>query len=301
MSKEVFFLGAGFSNYLDSSYPSLADLTKKFMPTNKTFGDIEQYLTYLVSKLPFKDEVTIYKNLAEYKKLTKKIADYFWELENRVIPNLSDKQKEIFQIILDRKIPCVTMNYDLLLEKILLNIKQKNSKLEYKIVDFYEILSRYIYNTGSSISDYEIECLTIECLTDENLPKEERVKMPEILKLHGSINWYYNAIAANDTIYLYENSNDEDLKDNRSNFIIPPTLDKQSLYGHIAITNLWRQAYKYISTAEKFTFLDILSQLVIYLLNIFLEQLLLEIINVKFMFLDAVKKKKILKTVKVKK
>lgn len=253
MSKEVFFLGAGFSKYLNSSYPSLANLTEKFMPPNKNFGDIEQYLTCLVSKLPFKDEATIYENLAEYKRLTKKIADYFWELENKEIPNLSNKQKEIFQIILDKKIPCITMNYDLLLEKILLDIQNSKSKLEYKISNFYEILSQCITHIQKGgdleiVSKYEIDCIF------NDLPQEIKIQMPEILKLHGSINWYCNGVSANDTIYLYEKTDNEyvdKFRDNLSNFIIPPTLDKQSLYNHIAIMHLWKQAYKYLANAEK--------------------------------------------------
>lgn len=247
MSKEVFFLGAGFSKYLDNSYPSLKDLTEKFMSKNKNFGDIEQYLTYLVSKLPFKDEATIYENLAEYKRLTKIIADYFWELGNKEIPNLSDKQNEIFKIILDRKIPCITMNYDLLLEYYLLQEKRKEDKFKNINVDsFYKFPILYMQEALTSDSSSGLNFYSPADLLKQALP--------EILKLHGSINWYYNGVSANDTIYLYEkidNENINNFKDNLSNFIIPPTLDKQSLYNHIAITHLWKQAYKYLANAEK--------------------------------------------------
>lgn len=251
MSKEVFFLGAGFSKYLDSSYPSLADLTKKFKPKNKNFGDIEQYLTYLVSKLPFKDEATIYENLAEYKELTTKIAKYFWNLgDKKLYPiriTIGNNKIKIFKIILDRKIPCITMNYDLLLEYYLLKEKRQEDKFKNINVDsFYKFPIQYMQEALTSDSSSGLNFYSPADLLKQALP--------EILKLHGSINWYYNGVSANDTIYLYEktnNKNVDNFRDNLSNFIIPPTLDKQSLYNHIAITHLWKQAYKYLANAEK--------------------------------------------------
>ena len=259
---EVFFLGAGFSKYLNKDYPLLVDLTNEFMPKDKNFDDIEQYLTYLVSKLPFKDEVTIYSNLAEYKELTEKIAGYFWGFNEKENPKLNDKQKQIFQTILDRKIPCITMNYDLLLENILLDIsynmqvrKTNKNGEKYRKYDFKHIYEETISIFMSSsqlveeISEYDMDCMFNEIFLNENVKKEIEIKFPKILKLHGSINWYYHGVSANDIIYLFDET--KNFEGSLSNFIIPPTLDKQSLYNHTAITHLWRQAHEQIQNAEK--------------------------------------------------
>jgi len=73
----------------------------------------------------------------------------------------------------------------------------------------------------------------------------------KLLKLHGSINWYYSA-ATTEQIYLFSGSKKEEknLKD-LVPVIIPPVLDKTGFFKHSTIKSMWSEAKNLLKEAKK--------------------------------------------------
>jgi len=76
----------------------------------------------------------------------------------------------------------------------------------------------------------------------------------KLLKLHGSINWYYSAAKEKTTeqIYLFKSSKEEEknLKD-LVPVIIPPVLDKTGFFRHSTIKSMWNEAKNLLKEAKK--------------------------------------------------
>lgn len=77
-----------------------------------------------------------------------------------------------------------------------------------------------------------------------------RINMPEIIKLHGSINWLYSGLSMSDPVYSETGDEDDYLKSGLINFIVPPVLDKQSQYNNVIIKSLWTKAFNAIEKAR---------------------------------------------------
>ena len=83
-----------------------------------------------------------------------------------------------------------------------------------------------------------------------------RIKTMEILKLHGSINWYYSGEQGNggEQLYLSSFRGDEEIEINLKDLfplIIPPVLDKVSYYKHNTLKTMWNEAKNSLLVAEK--------------------------------------------------
>lgn len=248
---DVFFFGAGFSKSLNNSYPTLAELSEYFLDNGfiyeneKIYKDnLEQLLTYLITPLPFKTKEDILRDEASYLEKINKISKFFIELlktkeidkNNKYILNLS-------QYINDNKCTCITLNYDLLLEEMLfLTLDKKVSKDNvYNI--FYKMPIKEINERK------ETEQNTFSNFFQSNLDNG-RKNSTEIIKLHGSINWYCDQIYKNSQIYFSEYENNTYLKEDLRALIIPPILDKTNNYNHIVMQSLWKRAYEAIKNAK---------------------------------------------------
>lgn len=81
-----------------------------------------------------------------------------------------------------------------------------------------------------------------------------------LLKLHGSINWYYSGTNAFPSEQLYYSINLNEVAENTENsdlspFIIPPILDKNQFYFHSALRHLWFKAGEYLKNAKTIYFI----------------------------------------------
>lgn len=248
---DVFFFGAGFSKSLNNSYPTLAELSEYFLENGfiyeneKIYKDnLEQLLTYLITPLPFKTKEDILRDEASYLEKINKISKFFIELlktkeidkNNKYILNLS-------QYINDNKCTCITLNYDLLLEEILfLSLDEEVS--QYNVYNiFYKMPIKEINERK------ETEQNTFSNFFQSNLDNG-RKNSTEIIKLHGSINWYCDQIYKNSQIYFSEYENNTYLKEDLRALIIPPILDKTNNYNHIVMQSLWKRAYEAIKNAK---------------------------------------------------
>ncbi len=246
---DVFFFGAGFSKSLNNSYPTLAELSNYFLENGfiykneKIYKDnLEQLLTYLITSLPFKTKEDILRDEASYLEKINKISKFFIELlktkeidkNNKYILNLS-------QYINDNKCTCITLNYDLLLEEILFLTHKIDS---YDV--FYKIPIKQIDERKNTKSNnYGFNFYQGDFNINNNFV--------EIIKLHGSINWYCDQAYSNSQIYSFMEKVDrykDELFVDLKPLIIPPILDKTNNYNHILLRSLWKKAFKAIQKAK---------------------------------------------------
>lgn len=246
---DVFFFGAGFSKSLNNSYPTLAELSEYFLENGfiyeneKIYKDnLEQLLTYLITPLPFKTKEDILRDEASYLEKINKISKFFIELlktqeidkNNKYILNLS-------QYINDNKCTCITLNYDLLLEEILFLTHKIDS---YDV--FYKIPIKQIDERKNTKSNnYGFNFYQGDFNINNNFV--------EIIKLHGSINWYCDQAYSNSQIYSFMEKVDrykDELFVDLKPLIIPPILDKINNYNHILLRSLWKKAFKAIQKAK---------------------------------------------------
>lgn len=257
----VFFLGAGFSKAVKSDFPTLKELTKEIennycagknsvtahfrdeIPTQYK-GNIEHLLTFLSSNLPFKTDVQISADDALYKDLKNKIVEYFEQIEYNY--QKFNGATRLCQYLHEYKIPCLTLNYDLLLEKLLRDYfsKQKSTKI-----------SNYEYFYKCPISPIHLRqksgSFGFASAEDILLSKDE---FPTILKLHGSINWLSAGISQTDPVYCNDSNIKESfayLTKDLQPMIVPPVMDKTSIYNHTILKSIWRQAYDVLKKAEE--------------------------------------------------
>lgn len=267
MSDNVFFLGSGFSKSIINEYPTLYelsnDITKIFENDNSAIGkhykdeipkkfhnNIETLLSYLLIDFPYKkaDEKLIDKAL--YKNIINKISNYFHNLNEKFI--ISSERREIMdkddvnkfaQYILDNNYTCITLNYDILLDNILYFTKGSDYITNNKLSTFYKIPIEHLsergngyYYGGGSFGN--------------NKPHDiDKDMVPSIIKLHGSINWLYSEYV-NNQIYFNDWKRSEFKSVDLEPFIIPPVLDKSSLYNNTILIALWRQAFESIQNAK---------------------------------------------------
>ncbi len=246
---DIFFFGAGFSKSLNNYYPTLAELSNYFLENGfiyeneKIYKDnLEQLLTYLITPLPFKTREDILRDEASYLEKINKISKFFIELlktkeidkNNKYILNLS-------QYINDNKCTCITLNYDLLLEEILFLTHKIDS---YDV--FYKIPIKQIDERKNTKSNnYGFNFYQGDFNINNNFV--------EIIKLHGSINWYCDQAYSNSQIYSFMEKVDrykDELFVDLKPLIIPPILDKTNNYNHILLRSLWKKAFKAIQKAK---------------------------------------------------
>lgn len=259
MSSDVFFFGSGFSKSLINNYPTLNELSnyikskfqyekesvqKHFVHEvpSKFHDNIETLLTYLSSNLPYKTPVQVSADEALYKDITSKLAKYFKQLRSDYNIDANEPYiKQFAQYILGNKCPCITLNYDLMLEDIL----HKNTSTEYQESNdnFSVFYKMPIINLKNRVPDGYGRLAGTK--TDIN-----RINMPEIIKLHGSINWLYSGLSMSDPVYSETGDEDDYLKSGLINFIVPPVLDKQSQYNNVIIKSLWTKAFNAIEKAR---------------------------------------------------
>lgn len=267
MSDNVFFFGSGFSKSIIKDYPTLYELSddikKIFEKDNsaisehyrdeipkKFHSNIETLLSYLLIDLPYKkaDEKLIDKAL--YKNITNKITEYFQNLDKKFI--ISFEKREIIdrndvnrfaQYILDNRCTSITLNYDILLDNILYFTKGSEYVDNNKLSTFYKIPIEHLSARGNG---YYHESMMFGAPGPFDVHKN---MVPTIIKLHGSINWLYSEYV-NNQIYFNDWKWSAFKSEGLEPFIIPPVLDKSSLYNNTILIALWRQAFEAIQKAK---------------------------------------------------
>ena len=256
MTNDVFFLGSGFSKAIDSDYETLDGLSNTIINKiiqndganrehlSKGIPDvykenIELFLTYLYSNLPYETGVELSLDEALYKETTNYIAEHFHSktYSNTILEN-NQALNNLLLYIINNKVTCITLNYDLLLEKLLKDSQQPFRKT----IDFenlYNLPLRELTPRGS-----------FRVVEEGSLDDISRKDLPEIIKLHGSINWGSVGLTANDIVYYIADDDEDYKKSSLQTFIVPPVLDKTQLYMNHVIRTAWQRAFNSLKNAE---------------------------------------------------
>ena len=255
MANKVFFLGAGFSKALCSKFPLMNELTNDVVsrldkdsvrrhfdeltiPVRKNF---EILLTYLGTNWPWKNDTTRHANLALYSAIIQNLSNIFNELTTQYIYGEQYEIDETFfafakkAIIPKNKMNFITLNYDVLLELLL----RRSSNWELTYNDFYK---------------YPMSLLSTRILDSNSITiRTPQSQAPSILKLHGSSNWFWAGETTADEIYFSEGQEKDydNVVMGLKPYIIPPVLDKNDFYNHIAIRALWQKAEQLLKKADE--------------------------------------------------
>lgn len=255
----VFFLGAGFSKAISDSYPDLKNLTDEInseyvseqssiaIHYNKDIPDeykdnIEVLLTYLSSNLPYKTDVQVSLDEALYKDISKKIANKFNSMRSK-FQNFLVPCNHIIHYIWENSCPCITLNYDLLLEHLIYRSYEAYNKaiIQGGFVNFYH----YPINNPYRIIDCKY--IQLDVLNSKPAGKIHLSSMPNIIKLHGSINWVLTDYNTSGLVQYEEEYKNSLL----SPYIIPPVLDKTKLYENLTLKKCWNIAFESLKKAKK--------------------------------------------------
>lgn len=261
MTERVFFLGAGFSKAIDNNYPLMNELTneinikidkesllthyEEIAPAIK--NNVESLLTYLSTNYPWKNDTTIYSNRSLYEEIVKLISQQFSYLAQQSIQKSLNNEiaENLGNYAYSHIDECnfITLNYDLLLEEILLNkFKKLNSELNFE--DFYKYPMANISSRNHN---------GVFGFTTIDREAKKKINCPAILKLHGSANWFWAGVSPSDIIYYrtWNNNETSNIDMGLKPYIIPPVMDKNAFYNHIAIHALWQQAEKLLKEADE--------------------------------------------------
>lgn len=258
MNEEVFFIGAGFSKAINSNFPTLFELSKQILGSNYEYikkdynpslfpsssdENIEILLSYLSSNFPWKSEEQNLRDRALYEHIVSKIQKIFCQLSNDESPNTNRNSKKftpLWEYIMQKRTPIISLNYDLICE-IYLSLQKCTHP--------------NVYCEGNNIPDYELAKYYRGRITNINNTFDKfdtTDQVPEIIKLHGSCNWYYSGDELYSKIYFGDNSSmiQKDILGLYSPYIIPPITDKNIFYKNQTIRYLWNKAFNYLKNAK---------------------------------------------------
>lgn len=255
VTNKVFFLGAGFSKAVNNNYPLMSELTQKIFERigqgsmcqrldeipEQVKNDIETLLTYLGTDFPWKNNTKQYENKALYSAILHEISSLFLELETSTEYTLAYKPPEIIVSLAKHILQTpneynfLTLNYDIFLEHLFGVVSQW--KVDYN--DLYK---------------YPMSSLRTRIIDSSSITvRSPYPQAPAILKLHGSVNWFWAKNSSSDDIYFSDGTEKDfsNLVMGLEPYIIPPVLDKNSFYNHITIRSLWQQAEQLLKQADE--------------------------------------------------
>jgi hypothetical protein len=286
MSKKVFFLGAGFSKAI-AGYPLMDELSE--LAIDKSTHDIlvsrkiifeqddktnlEHLLTYLSTDFPWKTEEQKYEDRALYERVVDKIQVILAQKTKESANGICLKPDVIplFEFMASHcsDISIITMNYDVLVERLFGYVIKGDEPSNIM--------------TSANIYHYPMAYVGDRVLNGPSLGVADSHPCFPIIKLHGSINWYWTGISPSETIFYracYGASRDDSkytigLKP----YIIPPVLDKNSFYSHTMTKVLWQKAKDLLEESEE-----------VYIIGYSFPQMDM---SVRFLFESAIRNQKI--------
>lgn len=261
-TNDVFIVGAGFSKAIDAQMPTLFDLERtlarhvadedrytRLLPpqvvrtlhdSRSPGGNLEAWLSSLAEPQPFLQESQASLNYALFRELTAYLVDQVEQLQHGSYQRAPSWFHRMMRLWHRRRPTVITFNYDTLIEQALLQLDIPGSAgaIHEAITDYLPPLA-----VGSRWGS----------------PSEPSTF--SLLKLHGSLDWYWlPADASGDSIRRAPmnqepSSTTRAMLAGKDRFVIPPLSAKSSLYSLGIVKELWRRAADALAQASRIIFI----------------------------------------------
>ena len=247
LMSDVFILGAGFSKAISPGMPVLAELGSAVrgllagspsapQMANAPFpDDLELMLTYLSQNHPWQSEAEAARNRALFLDCQDAIGTVIRERERGVFEGqLPEWATGLMQWWSDHESALITLNYDTCVEQLATVLG-----IEYADDALY----------GAPIARAAVRSMAV-------LGGELTAPFL-LLKLHGSVHWFYSGGSgfAGEQIYNRHLRSDDGVDDlltcDKVPLIIPPVADKNSFYANHTLRAIWSQAAAALRNADR--------------------------------------------------
>jgi len=254
----VFILGAGFSKAINSVMPVLSELTDGVASTLRSWGvemgddleaiaDVESWLSFLADPAPWLGSSEQGRNDALFADVSQAIHDVLTAME--VTASVHSAPTWLFPLVrywYSELATVITFNYDCLVELAFLDIMSRSGI--YWASDLYPIpISPAVQRVGG--------------------PVRQKQQTFKLLKLHGSLSWYYSGPDAeqSDPIYwlgwrgrfgegiqpLWPEFGGENLVTDKLPMLVPPAATKTPFYKNRLLSAQWTQAAEALNAADE--------------------------------------------------
>jgi hypothetical protein len=210
-------------------------------------GNFEVYLSYLSQDQPWLTEAENHRNRSEFLTYSGAIAGVLLEAQNRAMQaTLPTWLQDILVKWHQTRSVVITFNYDCLLEKAASGVLTDGNGNQLYYADLYPVpITSILLRRAAVLADEPQETL-------------------RLLKLHGSVNWYYSG---SNTFYgeqIYDiglqagwgPNNVDSMTDLQAKapdkipLIVPPTATKSTYFNNETIRSQWILARRAIESAE---------------------------------------------------
>ncbi|MCS6902749.1 MAG: hypothetical protein NZO41_00485 [Candidatus Bipolaricaulota bacterium] len=274
--KQLLILGSGFSKAVSEKMPTvreLAEALKQQINEDPELKDLEDpkyqhllndpelLLTYLAQDQPWKKSWEALKERALFLRISKWLAEQIEQCEDQAFGvEIPEWTKRLAKWLNETKAWVITFNYDTVLERACwLYLKEVKPQGDHHAIIF---------------NSYRIPLAPIQSRIAAVLGDLEDY-MFDLVKLHGSINWFYSGLEEfpGEQIYCRLVNSKSPYKDDyvsersilwgvsqevlkmllsdRINFIIPPVAEKSRFYSNRTVRSLWGKARDYLQQAEE--------------------------------------------------
>lgn len=263
--KRVLILGSGFSKAVFDCMPTVTDLKPLLRKTKDLsvapydgFADNpELLLSYLALSQPWKESASALHDQALFVQVQEALGEYIAASEARAFRKPPpDWAVRLIEHLHDAHTSVLTLNYDTLVERIVYQLK-------------------FGKPDGTWPTEYDLYDLPLSSLRLRSAGTFGRPEVTtfRLIKLHGSINWYYSGVEgfAGEQVYFRavnsESPNRDDwggksatdrqikrLSKDKRRLIIPPVAEKSRFYENRTVRALWVAARDAVLEADEVLF-----------------------------------------------
>ncbi len=257
---EVFLLGSGFSKAIDSRMPTLSELSADVYTSmahawDEAWGqdlrdNVELLLTYLGTQAPWARPSERYYELGIYHDVRDVVIHKLREAQASVLSDktaFSDWLADLTRHWHHRRATVITFNYDVLVEQAFsetLRVEEHTQQSRAHPSLLYPVpVTPATARAGAALAPSDLDTFSL-------------------LKLHGSLSWYYSGPEAppGDNVYsLMEEgwhppSTDRDhWVVDKEPLVVPPLLEKSAFYANNVLRKQWEMARDAIKSADHVT------------------------------------------------